>query len=59
MNLAEAVNVAMSYNELDIMAKQFWDDLDHIIMKPRTDLASGLVHKIKIAGVCYSYLLII
>src|SRR4051812_6959053 len=52
MDLGEAVLVASSYNELDKLAKEFWEDLDDIIIKPRTEVDKGALRKTRISNVC-------
>jgi centromere/kinetochore protein ZW10 len=42
MNLEQAVIVLQSYKEVGKMAKEFWQDLDHIVLRPRIDLSSSL-----------------
>ena len=42
MSLQQAVIVLHSYKEVEKFAKQFWHDLDNIVLKPRIDLSSSL-----------------
>lgn len=42
MNLDQAIIVLQSYKEVPKAAKEFWQDFDHIILKPRAELSSPL-----------------
>lgn len=47
----QAVIGLKAYKELDETAKQMWEDLDDIILRPRTDLRLASIPSVRISGV--------
>jgi centromere/kinetochore protein ZW10 len=50
-NLIEAITSWQAFRELDAVAKQFWQDLDDFILKPRTDIQNLSLYSIHILEV--------
>lgn len=50
-DLDQAVIGLMAYKELDEAAQRLWEDLDEVILKPRTNLQSGTLPSIQVKGV--------
>ena len=51
MNISQAVIGLKAFKELDDAARKLWEDIDDVILKPRTNLQSGSIPTIQIQGV--------
>jgi len=49
-NLSQAVIGLKAFKELDDAAKKLWEDIDDVILKPRTNLQSGSIPTIQVQG---------
>jgi hypothetical protein len=52
ISLSDAVIVLQSYQKLPEFAVQLWEDLDRVILKPRTDIGNRSLRSIDILDVC-------
>ncbi|EKD13112.1 centromere kinetochore protein [Drepanopeziza brunnea f. sp. 'multigermtubi' MB_m1] len=50
MDIDQAIIGLKAYKELDQAAKKFWEDLDDVILKPRTNLSAGSIPSIQVTG---------
>ncbi|PVH71756.1 centromere/kinetochore protein-like protein zw10 [Cadophora sp. DSE1049] len=49
-NISQAVIGLKAYKELDDAAKKLWEDLDDVILKPRTNLQAGSIPTVQVNG---------
>ncbi|KAH7408986.1 centromere/kinetochore protein-like protein zw10 [Cadophora sp. MPI-SDFR-AT-0126] len=49
-NISQAVIGLKAYKELDDAARKLWEDLDDVILKPRTNLQAGSIPTVQVKG---------
>lgn len=54
-DIDQAVIGLKAYKELDQAAKKLWEELDNVILKPRTNLLVGSIPGIQVEGVSTMY----
>ena len=50
--ISDAATILDSYKLLDEFAVQVWENMDRVILKPRTDIRSGSLRSMELSGVC-------
>lgn len=49
-NISDAVTILQSYKKLDDFAVQLWDDVDRVLLGPRTEIRKTPLHSLEIRG---------